>query len=85
MLPRCPRSLPTTGSLLNEAEYREKLNQLEEELSDVYRRRRALLERFADGHAPVLPPPRYRTDHQARIARCPRCGGSLSDMDGAKI
>lgn len=69
---------------MNEAEYREELNLLEEELSDVYRRRRALLERFADDHNLILPPPRYRTERQARIARCPRCGGALSETDGPK-
>ena len=71
---------------MDEAEYRERLNVLEAKLSDVYRERRQLLEEFADEHPPVLPPPRYRTDRQAAIARCPRCGGRLdSEMDGAKI
>ncbi len=70
---------------MDESEYREQLNVLEEELSDVYRRRRKLLEEFADDHPPVLPPPRYRSERQAKIARCPRCGGALSEISGAKI
>ncbi len=63
---------------MDETEYRAQLNVLEEELSDVYRRRRALLEEFADDHQPVLPPPRFRTAKQAAIGFCPRCGGKLS-------
>lgn len=70
---------------MDEAEYRERLNALEEQLTAVYRERRQLQELFAGEHPPVLPPPRYRTDHQARVARCPRCGGALSEKDGAKI
>ena len=70
---------------MDEAEYREQLNRLEEQLTAVYRQRRELTEAWADEHPPVLPPARYRTDHQARVARCPRCGGSLSETDGAKI
>ncbi len=70
---------------MDEAEYREHLNRLEEQLSQVYRERRRLQEAFADEHAPVLPSPRYRTDAQARIARCPRCSMRLDSEDpGAK-
>lgn len=70
---------------MDEAEYRQRLNVLEEQLTVVYRERRKLQEEFADEHPPVLPAPRYRTDAQARIARCPRCGGRLSDEPDAKI
>ncbi len=71
---------------MDEAEYRSQLNRLEEQLTVVYRERRKLQELFADDHPPVLPPPRYRTDHQAKVARCPRCGGRLdSETEGAKI
>ncbi len=62
---------------MDETEYREQLNALEERLSAVYRERRKLLELFADEHPPVLPAPRFQSDRQQRIARCPRCGGSL--------
>ncbi len=71
---------------MDEAEYREQLNRLEEQLTAVYRERRRLQELFAADHPPVLPPARYRTATQDKISRCPRCGGSLgSDVDGAKI
>ena len=70
---------------MDEAEYREKLNVLEEQLSAVYKERRRLLEEFADGHDPILPPRRFQSDVQQRIARCPRCGGKLlSEESGAK-
>ncbi len=64
---------------MTEAEYRQQLNALEEQLTHVYRQRRALTEAWADEHPPVLPAPRYRTDRQARVASCPRCGGWLED------
>ena len=67
---------------MTEAEYRQQLNALEEQLTAVYLERRRLQERFADEHPPVLPPARYRTAKQDAISRCPRCG---SDLSGAKI
>lgn len=70
---------------MDESEYRAKLNALEEQLADVYRARRALTQEFAGEHPPVLPPARFRTERQARVARCPRCGGSVApEKDGAK-
>ncbi len=69
---------------MDESEYRSQLNALEEQLTAVYRERRKLQELFADEHPPVLPPPRFRTDAQAKIARCPRCSALLSETDGAK-
>ena len=66
---------------MTEAEYREQLNALEEELTAVYRRRRALTEAYAAEHAPVLPPARFRTETQQKIARCPRCS-MLLDKPG---
>ncbi len=72
---------------MNESEYRAQLDVIEDRLTAVYRERRRLQEAFADEHPPVLPAPRFRTDHQARIARCPRCGSRLdgpSEIDGAK-
>ena len=62
---------------MTEAEYRVELNRLEEQLTVVYRERRALQEAFAAEHPPVLPPARFRTDRQAAVSRCPRCGGRL--------
>ena len=71
---------------MTEAEYREKLNRLEEQLTATYRERRRLQEAFAEDHPPVLPAARFRTDKQMAVSRCPRCGGRLdSDIPGAKI
>ena len=70
---------------MTEAEYREQLNRLEEQLTVLYRERRKLTELFAEDHPAVLPPARYRTDRQAAVARCPRCSMRLdSDVSGAK-
>ncbi len=70
---------------MTEAEYREKLNAIEEQLSAVYANRRRLTEAYADEHPAVLPPPTRRSEVQQRIARCPRCGGRLdSEVSGAK-
>ena len=70
---------------MDEAEYRKQLNALEEQLTAVYRERRKLTEAWADEHPPELPPPRYRTDRQAAVARCPRCSQRLdSDVSGGK-
>lgn len=66
-------------------EYREQLNTIEDELTVLYRRRRELTRLFADEHPAVLPPPRYQSDVQQRVSRCPRCSGRLdSDEPGAK-
>ncbi len=53
---------------MTEAEYREQLNRLEEQLTAVYRERRRLQEAFADEHPAVLPPARYRTAKQDAIS-----------------
>lgn len=70
---------------MDEAAYREQLNALEEQLSDLYRQRRELTAAYAADHPAVLPPARARSEVQQRVARCPRCGGRLSDSDRAKI
>jgi hypothetical protein len=62
-----------------EQEYRDLLTDVEERLSELYRERRAIMEAFSDDHPLVLPPPRRRTEHQQRIARCPRCSTKLAD------
>jgi hypothetical protein len=70
---------------MTEAEYREKLNAIEEQLSAVYANRRRLTEAYADEHPAVLPPPTKRTEKQRAISRCPRCSMLLdSDIPGAK-
>jgi hypothetical protein len=67
---------------MTEDEYRAQLNVLEERLADVYRERRKLTEEFAEEHPAVLPAPRWQSDMQQRVARCPRCG--LSQESGVK-
>ena len=64
---------------MTEAEYREQLNRLEEQLTAVYRERRKLTEQYAEEHPPVLPPRRRRTETQQRIGFCPRCGDKLPE------
>lgn len=45
-----------------------------------YELRRRLRERIAELQGPPeLPPPRYRTPVQERVAACPRCGRKLED------
>ena len=60
------------------SEIKEELDAVEAELADVYRRLWPLREAYAEAFPPAaLPAPRHRTDKQALIARCPRCGGRL--------
>ncbi len=66
---------------MTEAEYREKLNAIEEQLSAVYANRRRLTEAYADEHPAVLPSPTRRSEVQQRIARCPRCSGPLPTQE----
>ena len=69
---------------MDEAEYRGRLNAIEERLSVLYRQRRQLTAEYAGEHRAVLPPATRRTKVQDAIARCPRCGDVLSEMSGAK-
>lgn len=70
---------------MTEAEYRERLNAIEDQLTEMYRIRRGLQERFAEEHPAVLPPATKRTEKQRAISRCPRCSGPLlSEDSGAK-
>ena len=62
---------------MDEAEYRGRLNAIEERLSDLYRQRRQLTAEYAQDHRAVLPPATRRTEKQALIARCPRCSGPI--------
>jgi hypothetical protein len=61
------------------------LEEAESELQAAYRKVWPLREAYAEVTPPaVLPSPRKRTDKQALIARCPRCGGTmtyLSDLE----
>lgn len=66
-------------------EYRGLLADVEERLSDLYRERRIIMEAFSEDYPAILPPPRRRTEHQQRVARCPRCStkiqGTPSEVD----
>lgn len=59
------------------------LDATEAELAEVYRRLWPLREAYAEAVPPAaLPSRRNRTDKQALIARCPRCGGRI-ESEGA--
>lgn len=56
----------------------EELSRIEEALGKLYRERDPILQALAEARGPAeLPRPRYRTDKQNLISRCPRCGGKL--------
>lgn len=56
------------------------LDAAEAELAEVYRRLWPLREAYAQAVPPAaLPSRRNRTEKQALIARCPRCGGRLEN------
>jgi hypothetical protein len=67
--------------LLTEAsELKAELDAAEDELQAVYRKVWPLREAYAAAPPPAaLPSRRNRTDKQALIARCPRCGSRLPD------
>lgn len=75
---------PESGELLaTEEEWRAALNDVEDRLAYLYRLRRSLRD-GEEGALKVaeLPEPRYRTDKQNAVARCPRCGGRLEKDEG---
>lgn len=56
------------------------LDEAEAELAAIYRKVWPLREAYAEAVPPAaLPSRRNRTDKQALIARCPRCGGRLTN------
>ena len=60
---------------MDESELQQELNAIGDELGKIYRRRDEILEALAELRGPaVLPKPRYQTDKQRAISRCPRCG-----------
>lgn len=70
------------------ADLKAELDAVEAELAEVYRRLWPLREAYAEAAPPAaLPSRRNRTDKQAAIARCPRCGGKIPEtqppLDGA--
>jgi hypothetical protein len=61
-----------------EADLKAALEEAEAELHAAYRKVWPLREQYAATFPPAeLPAPRYRTDKQNLVARCPRCGGRL--------
>ena len=72
---------PETGERLETAEdFAAALTWIEEQMIPYYRVRRNMQDAFARIHPPAeLPAPRYRTDKQNAVARCPRCGGKLDE------
>jgi hypothetical protein len=61
-------------------EIRAALEEAEAELHECYRKVWPLREAYAAAVPPAaLPSRRNRTDKQALIARCPRCGGRISE------
>lgn len=74
---------PETGEVLcTEDEWRAALDAIEERLAPIFRLRRQLLaERAVRFEPPELPPRRARTETQEKIARCPRCGERLEDVE----
>lgn len=76
---------PETGEVLATAEeWQAALAAIEERLAPLYRVRRALREEYAERFEPVLPAPRYRSQVQERVARCPRCGERLGSEGAAQ-
>ena len=58
------------------------LEEAEAELHAAYRKVWPLREAYAETFPPaVLPPKRNRTDKQHLVARCPRCGGRISEEE----
>jgi hypothetical protein len=70
---------PATGEVLESQEdFQRALRELEQQMEPFYKVRRALRAGMADAWEPAaMPEPRYRTETQARVMRCPRCGGKL--------
>jgi hypothetical protein len=69
-----------TSLLTDPEEIRVALEEAEAELHECYRKVWPLREAYAAAVPPAaLPSRRNRTDKQALIARCPRCGSRLPD------
>ena len=75
---------PETGrEVQTHEEFLEAINWVEGRLAPLYKVRRHLREEMAERYPPPeLPEPRYRSDKQTAVSRCPRCGGRL-ESEGA--
>jgi hypothetical protein len=68
------------GDLATLVEAERRVDAVLRSLGPQYDDRRKLRERIAELRGPAeLPRPRYRTDKQARVSECPRCGARPSD------
>lgn len=79
-----PFSHPESGEVLSSREdFEGALEELDARLSHIYRILRPIRVEWAVRfEPPKQPAPRYRTVTQEKVARCPRCGGSL-ESEGA--
>ena len=73
-----PFTHPETGELLEtKDEFIDAMNEIELRLSPMWITRARIREAFAERFDPYLPVATRQTDKQQRVARCPRCGGSI--------
>ena len=72
---------PETGEIIEtHEEFLDALHALEERLAPIYRYRARIREAMSERFPPAeMPEPRYRTQAQEKVARCPRCGGRIED------
>ena len=71
---------PETGEVLDtREEFEAAIKELDERLTPIYRLRNSIRKEWGERFVgPDLPPPRARTPTQEKVARCPRCGGSIN-------
>ena len=76
---------PETGEVLStQEEWRAALTALEEQLAPIYRVRRTLRDAYTERFpAPAVPTRTKRTETQEKVVRCPRCGQTYKDDEGA--
>lgn len=72
-----PFAHPLSGEIIPDelAALKGALEQTDLFLSRVYPRLREIRERIAELEPIVLPPRRWQSEVQAKVHRCPRCGG----------
>jgi hypothetical protein len=71
---------PETGELLDSREeFEQAIAEYDERLRPIYRARNEIRREWAERfeNETPQPRPRYRTEKQEKVARCPRCGGRL--------
>jgi len=81
-----PSRQDTPKESLPPTEIKAALDEAEAELQAIYRKLWPLREAYAETFPPAqLPAKRNRTDKQALVARCPRCGGRLEETDAPNL